>query len=64
MNEDRLLFNSIMTNENKMFVDKVIKYKADKAVLKYGIGDEIKLTEKDFVQLSSAFLAEVEKKFA
>ena len=56
MNEVRILFNSIMTNYNKMFPDKTIKYDAAKSVLKYKAGDEIKLRETDFIQLSKAFL--------
>lgn len=48
---------------NKMSADKTIKYDPVKSVLKYRAGDEIKLSEADFVRLSSAFLAEIESKY-
>jgi hypothetical protein len=46
-----------------MCADMCIKLSPEKSVLKYHAGDEIKLTEADFVLLSSAFFAEIESKF-
>ncbi|MGG0656038.1 hypothetical protein [Rummeliibacillus pycnus] len=63
LNEVRMLCNSIMEHENKLTVEKSIKYKPEKSVLKIEIGDEIKLTVKDFELLSKAFLDEMESKF-
>jgi hypothetical protein len=62
LNEVRILCNS-MTNNNKMCADKTIKFDPAKFVLKYRIGDKIKLKEADFVRLSSAFFAEIERKY-
>jgi hypothetical protein len=44
-----------------MTADKTIQLNPTKSVLKYQIGDEITLTEGDFLQLSEAFFAEIEK---
>jgi hypothetical protein len=63
LNEVRMLCNSIMNNNNKMATDKTIKYDPAKSVLKYKVGDDIKLNEEDFELLSKAFFAEIEKKY-
>jgi len=63
LNEVSLLCNSIMTNNNRLCADKTIKYVPAKSVLKYRVGDEIKLKEADFMLLSSAFFAEIESKY-
>lgn len=64
LNEVRILCDSIMDNNNKMSdADKTIKYDPEKSVLKYNVGDEIKLNEKNFEALSKAFFTEIEKKF-
>src|SRR6266478_4146954 len=57
LNEVRMLCNSIMNNNNRMCADKMIKFDPAKSVLKYRVGDEIKLNEADFILLSSAFFA-------
>jgi hypothetical protein len=44
--------------------DKSIKLFPEKSVLKRQFGDEIKLTEADFVRISEAFFGEMERKFA
>jgi hypothetical protein len=63
LNEVRMLANSMMSNNSVMTADKTIKYDPDKSVLKYRIGDEIKLTEADFIRLSAAFFADIERKY-
>ncbi len=63
LNEVRMLCNSMMNNNNMMCADKTIKFDPAKSVLKYGVGDEIKLNEADFILLSSAFFAEIESKY-
>jgi len=49
-----MLCSLIMVNNNIMIAYKTIKYVPAKAVLKYEIGDQIKLNEDDFVQISKA----------
>ena len=44
--------------------DKSIKLSPEKSVLKHQFGDEIKLTEADFLRISEAFFEEIERKFA
>ena len=63
LNEVRVLGNSIMHNNTIMMADKTIKLDPTKSVLKYRVGDEIKLNEIDFLLLSKAFFAEIEKKY-
>ena len=46
-----------------MCADKAIKFDPAKSVLKYRIGDEIKLNEADFKRLSAAYFAEIEGKY-
>jgi len=63
LNEVRLLGDSLMNNHNIMSTDKTIKFDPARSVLKYKVGDEIKLNEAHFVLLSKAFFAEIERKF-
>ena len=63
LNEVRMLCNSMMSNNDRMCADKTIKFDPAKFVLKYRVGDEIKLNEADFILLSSAFFAEIESKY-
>jgi hypothetical protein len=44
--------------------DNTIKMKPDKSILKYKVGEEIKLSEGDFSKLSKAFFAEIESKYS
>ncbi len=53
----------MMKNNNLRCADKTIKYDPAKSVLKYQVGDEIKLNEADFKRLSSAFFADIESKY-
>lgn len=63
LNEVRMLSNSIMENSGKMDEEKSIKYKPELSVLKYQIGDDIKLTQLDFVKLSNAFFDDLKSKY-
>jgi hypothetical protein len=63
LNEVRMLCTSMMNNNNTMCADKTIRFDPAKSVLKYRVGDEIKLNEADFILLSSAFFAEIESKY-
>jgi hypothetical protein len=53
----------MMGNNNKMGSDNTIKYDPAGSVLKYKVGDEIKINEADFVLLYKAFFTEIESKF-
>ncbi|SDN69576.1 hypothetical protein SAMN04487897_104114 [Paenibacillus sp. yr247] len=64
LNEVRMLCDSIMLYENKMTKEtKSMMYDPTKSVLKYKIGDEIKLKKEDFELLFKAFFSEMERKF-
>lgn len=63
LNEVRMLCDSIKENNCILISNKTIKYDYAKSVLKYQIGDEIKLRKEDFVLLSKEFFAEIESKF-
>ncbi len=63
LNEVRMLSASPMNNNGKMAADKTIKLDAANSVLKYNIGDKIKLIKADFTRLSSAFFVEIENKY-
>jgi hypothetical protein len=63
LNEVRLLCDAMLNNNNIMGRDKTIKFDPAKSVLKYKVGDELKLNEADFRLLYKAFFAEIESKF-
>ena len=73
MNEVRVLCNSILFNDGKLQVEKLagwpnsavsaLTLPPEKSILKLEVGDEIRLSEDDFVRLSKAFFAELEKKY-
>jgi hypothetical protein len=64
LNEVRMLCESIMLYDNKMTKEtKAMQYDPAKSVLKYKLGDEIKLKAADFELLSEAFFSEMERKF-
>ena len=73
LNEVRVLCNSILFNNARLHVEKLpgwpnsagsgIKLPPEKSLLKLSVGDEVKLTEADFLRLSKAFFAELEKKY-
>jgi hypothetical protein len=74
LNEVRVLCNSLLLNRGKLQVEKLpgwpnsagatTKLSPEKSVLKLRAGDEIRLTEADFIRLSTAFLGEIEKRYA
>ena len=73
LNEVRVLCNSILLNQGKLQVEKLpgwpnsagasTKLTPEKSVLKLKVGDEVKLTEADFVLLCKAFFGEIERKY-
>lgn len=63
LNEVRVLCNSLLNNGGLMASDKQIKLDPAKSILKYQVGDEIKLSEADFALLAKAFFAEIESKY-
>ena len=52
-----------MNNKNIWCADTTIRLNPDKSILKYKVGDAIKLSAAQFAQLSTAFFAEMEKKY-
>ena len=63
LNEVRILCASLVENDGRLALDKTIKWKPEQSVLGYAAGDEIRVTEADFVRLAEAFFAEIEQKF-
>lgn len=64
LNEVRVIAASMMLNNELMMTDSTIKMNPAKSVLKYEVGDRIRLTAGDFLVLSKAFFAEIEKKYS
>ena len=64
LNEVRVICNSLMQNGGAMSADKVIRLNPAKSVLKYEVGDEIRLRETDFLRLAEAYFAEIESKYS
>lgn len=63
LNEVRVLCDSLMHNNGVMTADKASKLSPARSVLKYQVGDEIKLNEAKFLLISKAFFAEIERKY-
>ncbi len=73
LNEVRVLCNSILLNRGKLQVDRLpgwpnsagsgIKLPPERSLLKLKVGDDVKVTEAEFVRLSKSFFAELEKKY-
>ncbi len=73
LNEVRILCNSLLLNQGKLQVDRLpgwpnsassgMKLPPEKSVLGLKAGEEVRLSEADFVRLSDAFFAELEKRF-
>ncbi len=62
-NEVRVLAASLMSAGGKLEPDKTIKLVPAKSVLGHAAGDEISLSETDFLALSAAYFDEIEKRF-
>ncbi len=63
LNEVRVLGNSMLNNNNIVCADNTIKLNPATSVLKYKVGDEITLSEAEFLLLFKAFFAEIERKY-
>jgi len=74
LNEVRVMCDSLLNNNNimtsgtvskasQMRFNKAIKLSPEKSVLKYQVGDEIRLNESDFLLISKAFFDELERKY-
>jgi hypothetical protein len=63
LNEVRVMASSMLSNGEIMMADSTIKLNPAKSVLKYEIGDKIRLTEQDFQLIANAFFDEIETKF-
>jgi hypothetical protein len=73
LNEVRALCNSLLLNQGKLQLERLpgwpnsaggsIKLPKEKSILRLQAGDDINLTENDFVRLSEAFFAELEKRY-
>jgi hypothetical protein len=63
LNEVELIADSLMNNDGVLRGNNVVKYDPEKSVVKLKIGDKIRLIEKDFERLASAFSDELEKRF-
>lgn len=64
LNEVRVLCTSLLLNDGVLVKDKAIKLDPATAVLGLRPGHTIAVTESDFVRLSKAFLAEIDRRFA
>lgn len=63
LNEVELICDSLMNNGGVFRAGTVVKYVAGKSVTKLEVGAPIRLTAEQFVLLSEAFFAELERKF-
>ncbi|MDP9463045.1 MAG: hypothetical protein M3P52_00350, partial [Actinomycetota bacterium] len=63
LNEVEMLCDSLMNNNGVLRDSNVIKLIPDQSVVKLHPGDPIRLTEGEFERLSTAFFAEIERKF-
>jgi hypothetical protein len=63
LNEVEMIADSLVNNDGVLRGNNVIKYVPDQSVVKLKVGDQIRLTEKDFERLSAAFFDDLERKF-
>ena len=63
LNEVRAIANSIAGNQGIMMKDSTIRLKPQHSLLKYDLGDEIKVSESQFALISKAFFSEIERKY-
>ena len=64
LNEVRVLASSLMTNGGTLAADKEMTLGTGRSVLGYAEGDDIHLTQEQYVLLSNAFFDELERRFA
>ena len=63
LNNNSIMTSGIVSKSSQMRFNKAIKLAPEQSVLKYQVGDEITLTEADFLLLSKAFFEELERKY-
>ncbi len=63
LNEVEVICDSLMSNNGVLEKSTVIKLDPDTSVTKLSFGDPIRLNADQFVRLSDAFFAELERKF-
>ena len=63
LNEVEMICDSLMNNDGMLRGNSVIAYLADLSVLRIKLGERIRITEPDFERLSTAFFAELERRF-
>ncbi|MGI8803987.1 MAG: hypothetical protein ACR2KV_17800 [Solirubrobacteraceae bacterium] len=63
LNEVELICESLMNNDAVLRGNNVIKYVPEQSVVKLNLGDRIRLSAGEFERLSSAFFAELERRF-
>jgi hypothetical protein len=63
LNEMRMLSDPIMEHDGVLKENRTIKYKADRAVARIAVGQEITLDAEAFEKLAKAYLAEIGKRF-
>ncbi|MCW2676172.1 MAG: hypothetical protein JWR70_1212 [Modestobacter sp.] len=63
LNEVELICDSLMNNDGVMRGTNVIRYVPEQSVVGIAVGEQIQLTAADFTRLSTAFFAELERRF-
>jgi hypothetical protein len=63
LNEVEMITDSVMNNDGVLKAHTVLKYVPEQAVVQLKVGDRIRLSLDDFERLSSAFFAELERRF-
>jgi hypothetical protein len=63
LNEVEMIAESLMNNDGVLQAHTVLKYLPEQAVVQLKVGDRIRLSLDDFERLSSAFFAELERRF-
>ena len=63
LNEVEMIAESLMNNDGILQASTVLKYVPEQAVVQLKVGDRIRLSLDDFERLSSAYFAELERRF-
>lgn len=63
LNEVRVMCSAMMNSGGVLTADKTIKFDPARSVLGLRLGDQVRLTEKEFLRLADAFFAELERRF-